>query len=99
MNWLKIAAVLIAPLVFVSCGSARVARNAEAPWTRNGCAYAVILYSERNSDSFRLNPSLFVEPDGRLPNRITYEGRTFERGWTNDGNTDCDERLWFEVKP
>lgn len=56
----------------------------------------------RTADGMRvveLDPAPLMEPDGRLPNIIQYDGRTYERGWTNDGNTDADERFWFEAAP
>lgn len=57
----------------------------------------VILLVDDGEEVARLDPESLREPDGRLPNVIHWQGRTFERGWTNDGNTDADERLWYEV--
>jgi len=45
----------------------------------------------------RLDPTPYFDDARTLPNLIVWKGRAFERGWTNEGNTDADERLWFEV--
>lgn len=47
----------------------------------------------------RLDPAPYRADDGTLPDVIHYKGRAYKRCWTNEGNTDKDERLWCEVKP
>jgi hypothetical protein len=57
-----------------------------------------LLTADGGEEVIRLAPSPLMDKDGKLPDIICWDGRTFERGWTNEGNTDADERLWFEVK-
>lgn len=53
--------------------------------------------NEDNGNVTLILASTLMDKDGRLPNIITFQGKTYERGWTNEGNTDADEREWFEV--
>ena len=59
----------------------------------------ILLTADGGEEVARLDPSLLMEADGRLPNVIHHYGRIFERGYTNEFNTDADERLWFESEP
>jgi hypothetical protein len=93
-------ALLLACLAFSAC---TIYRGSEWPWPLGSghdakAVRPIILMTADGEQVWALDPTLYFDKDGRLPNIIVWNGRTFERGWTQQGNTDKDERLWFEVK-
>ena len=86
----KVLAAIVASFVFVAC-----AHWAPPPDERR----IQLLTGVDGTAVASLNPGEYREPDGQLPNVIVWHGRVFERGWTQQGNRDANERLWFEITP